>query len=54
MIEINMESRLKEDANVLSDEVLSIGGVNYELGPALKMGAPEIWQHTSIADWPEG
>ena len=54
MIEINMESRLKEDENVLSDEVLSIGGVNYELGPALKMGAPEIWQHTSIADWPEG
>ena len=33
---------------------LDMAGVNYELGPLVKMTAPEEWKGRAILEWPEG
>jgi hypothetical protein len=52
MPNFEMESELAVSSNELAHDTLNMSGVNYELGPLLKMSAPDIWQSKSITDWP--
>ena len=52
MPSFEMETQLPVSSNELAHDTLKMSGVNYELGPLLKMSAPEIWQSKSITEWP--
>jgi len=54
MNEFQLTLRLRADADLVASEVLSICGVNYELGPLLKMTAPKSWVEKPISQWPVG
>jgi hypothetical protein len=46
------ETQLAVSVNELAHDSLNMSGVNYELGPLLKMSAPDNWQSKPITDWP--
>ena len=52
MPSFEMETQLAVSSNELAHDTLNMSGVNYELGPLLKMSAPDIWQSKSITEWP--
>ena len=52
MPSFEMKTQLTVSANELAHDSLNMSGVNYELGPLLKMSAPDKWQSKPITDWP--
>jgi hypothetical protein len=54
MPSFEIESQLAVSAFELADATLNLPGVNYELGPLLKMSAPSKWQTKPITQWPTG
>lgn len=52
MPRFEIESQLAVDSNNLAQDSLTMSGVNYELGPFLKMSVPDLWQSKSITEWP--
>ena len=52
MPSFEMETQLPVSSNELAHDTLKMSGVNYELGPLLKMSAPDFWQSKSITEWP--
>ncbi|WP_284380908.1 hypothetical protein [Litoribrevibacter albus] len=52
MISFELQSKLDESADTLSKALLTMGGVNNELGPYIRMSAPARWSSMSLADWP--
>lgn len=44
---------MPKGARELAAELLTMDGVNFELGPWLKMTAPPEWQARSFPEWPE-
>ena len=54
MNEFQLTIRLRADVDLVASEVLSVCGVNYELGPLLKMTAPKPWAEKPISQWPVG
>jgi hypothetical protein len=52
MPSFEMEIQLPVNSSELAHDTLNMSGVNYELGPFLKMSAPDIWQSKSITEWP--
>ena len=53
MISINVQSEIDGEAKQIAPELLTMGGVNYELMPMVKMTAPEKWYKSPIYEWPE-
>lgn len=53
MIHFHCKSRLAVSVNVLSEQVLTMNGVNHELSPWINMSAPDDWQAKAISNWPE-
>ena len=54
MPQFAVETSLAVDIDTLSMEQLNMVGVNYELGPVLKMSTPKQWREKPLAQWPEG
>jgi hypothetical protein len=54
MPKFEMETYLAIDTNLLAQDSFRMSGVNYELGPILKMSAPDNWYSKSINEWPTG
>lgn len=52
MPSFEIETQLAVSPNELAHDSLSMSGVNFELGPLLKMSAPDIWQSKPITEWP--
>ncbi len=52
MPSFEMKTQLTVSANELAHDTLNMSGINYELGPLLKMSAPDKWQSKPITDWP--
>jgi hypothetical protein len=52
MPSFEMKTQLTVSANELAHDTLKMSGINYELGPLLKMSAPGKWQSKPITDWP--
>jgi hypothetical protein len=52
MPSFEMETQLDISSNDLARDTLNMSGVNYEIGPLLKMSSPDIWQSKSITEWP--
>ena len=52
MPSFEMKTQLTVSANELAHDTLNMSGINYELGPLLKMSAPDKWQSRPITDWP--
>jgi hypothetical protein len=52
MPSFEMETQLAVSSSELAHDTLNMSGVNYELGPLLKMSAPDLWQSKSITEWP--
>lgn len=52
MPSFEIETQLTVSANELAYDALTMLGVNYELGPLLKMTAPDNWQSKPITHWP--
>jgi hypothetical protein len=52
MPSFEMETQLVISSNDLARDTLNMSGVNYEIGPLLKMSSPDIWQSKSITEWP--
>lgn len=52
MPSFELEVSLPVDANALSEALLTMNGVNFELGPWLRMSAPAEWGTKPIYEWP--
>jgi hypothetical protein len=53
-LEFKEESLLKTSATIVIDSQLNLHGVNYELGPFLRMSCPKEWKHRTLSEWPTG
>lgn len=51
---IEIESKISEDQELVSRELLTMEGVNYELLLLVKMSAPTKWYNQKITEWPLG
>lgn len=52
MLRIEITSKINGDVEQLSRDLLTMGGVNYEMNPIIKMTAPSDWAKLPISEWP--
>lgn len=54
ILRFEMQSLLQAEHLLVSCEILTMSGVNYELFPFAKMTAPGHWKDKPISEWPIG
>ena len=53
-LEFKEESLLTTSPAIVIDSQLNLHGVNYELGPFLRMSCPKEWKYKALSEWPTG